>query len=212
MKKTFVILMLLISDMLYAQNDIHNNEFQPKIVNTIELYGLTNYHICDEQDDYLNVKIPYGSEAMLGLELYQKNGILSFRIGIGRNNFNYDNSKVNRDNIISNVSLNIGYQYYISTKLSVGAKFGLYDSYKVITNKYTAEQNLDKSSYRDDIYAIDMGIGLEYILNKILTMRFEPYFNYTITNVATRGEFNEDLVFSPIIGIKLGLKFTIIEF
>lgn len=192
--------------------NVKDNKFQHRLRHTMELYGLTNYHINDEQYDYYNVKLPYGVEGMLGMELCQRHGFLSFKIGLGRNCFNYDNSVINRDNVITNISLNVGYQYIINERLSLGGKFGLYDTFLVRTKKYKTKHNIEQTSYKDDIYAIDLGIGIEYELNRILTIRFEPYFNYTITNVTTPDVFEEDLVFSPIIGIRLGMKFKLAEY
>ena len=214
MKKLLVILVLLLSVKINAQEymNVKNNIFQPRVKYTIELYGLTNYHIYDERYDYYNVKLPYGMEGRLGLELSQRHGYLSFKIGLGRNYFNYNYSTFNRDNVISNISLNICYQYFINEKLSLGGKFGLYDSFMVRTKKYKTKHNIEQTSYKDEIYAIDLGVGIEYELNRILTIRFEPYFNYTITNVTTRGVFKEDMVFSPIIGIRLGVKFKLVEY
>ena len=214
MKKLLVILILLLAVKINAQEyvNVKDNKFQPGVRHIIELYGLTNYHIYDEQYDYYNVKLPYGMECMLGMELCQRHGFLSFKIGLGRNYFNYDNSVINRDNVISNISLNIGYQYIINERLSLGGKFGLYDSFMIRTKKYETKHSIEKTSYKDDIYAIDIGVGMECELNKILTIRFEPYFNYTITNVTILGVFEEDLVFSPIIGIRLGVKFKLVEY
>ncbi len=214
MKRLFAILLLLLSVKIDAQEylNVKNNKFQPGIRHTIELYGLTNYHINDEQYDYYNVKFPYGIEGMLGMELCQRYGFLSFKIGLGRNYFYYDDSVINIDNVISNISLNIGYQYFINERLSLGGKLGLYDFYMVRTKKYEVKHDIVKSSYKDDIYAIDLGVGMECKLNRILVVRFEPYLNYTITNVTTRGVFKEDLVFSPIIGIRVGVKFKLVEY
>ena len=88
----------------------------------------------------------------------------------------------------------------------------MYDFYMVRTKKYEVKHDIVKSSYKDDIYAIDLGVGMEYKLNRILVVRFEPYLNYTITNVTTRGVFKEDLVFSPIIGIRVGVRFKLVEY
>ena len=210
MNKSITILLLFLFIKTYSQ-DTSNNMFDPSISLVFESNGITNYHFTDKIYNHLDIEFPYGMDYKLGLELYQKKGFLSFSLGWGMNYLSYSNSEVRRKNLINCYFVNAGYHYSINKKTFLCVKLGLNDFYKVVTKKYKSDQCIEQSDHQQNIYNIDFGIGIEYKLHKKIAIRFEPYINYTITNVSSL-IFNENLIFSPAVGIKLGLKYTLTTF
>ncbi|MBR4155433.1 MAG: hypothetical protein IKU01_01840 [Bacteroidales bacterium] len=210
MNKSITILLLFLFIKTYSQ-ETNNNIFDPSISLFFESNGITNYHFTDEKYNHLDVEIPYGMDYKLGFELYQKKSFLSFSLGCGWNNLSYSNSEVRRNNLINCYFANAGYHYSINKKNFLCIKLGFNNSYKVVTKKYKSDLCIEQSDHQQNIYNMDLGIGIEYKLYEKIAIRFEPYLNYTITHVSSL-IFNKNLIFSPAVGMKLGLKYTLTTF
>ena len=203
MKTAIIILLSLVSLNSFAQNE-DVDSYNPCVTYIAKVNGLTNCHINQELFGNYDMELPLGVEGLLGVELYQRNGFLLFEFGVGRSCLNYhSDSGAYWNNIINNYLINIGYQYLINDRLSVGGCAGLNVAYRVMSRRTLNGKEELKYKGGFDAYIIDLGLEVEYKLNKMLAMHIEPYLNYPISYDCSI-DFREDYVFSPIIGIKLG--------
>lgn len=210
--KNIILTFTFIFTALASLSQNHTNNEQDKTNIFIEINsGLKHFLLYDTEYKNENMKsnAPYNADIFIGAEIHTKKGYLNNKVGFGINPFDYTHyyeSSVNGQWVdctqrfrypMYNYFLNLSYLYEFNRTLSCGACIGIVFTSAQYENKAKTNSN-----------AINFGFNAEYSITKYLKFRIEPYFNYVINKNIIRNS-NVNLAFSPTIGIKLGLKYTL---